>query len=723
MRAVGLSAARRPAPDSVAVAKAPSGEIMFSNRYAERVVGRRLSEIAVDFPIFHLDGRPYAFAERQLPRSLGGEEIVDEEFLGPVTDDGQLRYRCSSWPVYDDGGEMLAVVVVTRDVTERKRSEDERERRVRQQSAVAELGLRALTSDDNEALLDEAVALVARTLDVELAGITEILPGGEEAIFRAGVGWGEGVVGQRLGREADESLMGYTLRSRQPVMTQDIAADDRFSASSIARDHGIVSALCVVIAAPDEPFGTLGALSTRTRMFSESDVSFLQSVANIVAGAVERARAHERLGEVRETERRRLARDLHDEALQELTDAFVQADRGGDAGLNPDASARLAATLKRVGEQLRGAIYDLRLEDQEGRSFAHLLEVLVAVHGAMASDCRVELDIQAGVPSTALGRRGTELLRMVGEALTNARRHSHASTIHVSAHGSHGHLCVEVTDAGRGFDPDTEPSAALGTGITGMRERAALAGADLDITSGPGAGTRVRIEMAIAEGHEPELLEARVLLVDDHAAVRQAIAAMFEREPDFRVVGQAGSLAEARAMLQDVDVAVLDLGLPDGFGGDLIKELAVANPRAQALVLSAGLDRGEIARAIESGAAGALDKVAQLDDVVDAVRLLRAGETLIPLDEVLELLSVAHRQREREHEDRAAIDSLTAREIEVLQALAQGLDSQAIADRLYISVRTERNHVARILAKLGVHSRLQALLLAIRYGVVDVDVR
>jgi DNA-binding NarL/FixJ family response regulator len=173
-------------------------------------------------------------------------------------------------------------------------------------------------------------------------------------------------------------------------------------------------------------------------------------------------------------------------------------------------------------------------------------------------------------------------------------------------------------------------------------------------------------------------------------------------------------------MLQDVDVAVIDPGLPDGYGGELIKELAVVNPRTQVLVLSASLDRAETARAIESGAAGVLDKLARLDEVVDAVRRLRAGETLIPLDEVLELLSFAHEQREREHQDRAAVASLTPREVEVLRMLAEGLDSQAIAARLYISVRTERNHVANILAKLGVHSRLQALLFAIRYGVVDV---
>jgi DNA-binding NarL/FixJ family response regulator len=195
---------------------------------------------------------------------------------------------------------------------------------------------------------------------------------------------------------------------------------------------------------------------------------------------------------------------------------------------------------------------------------------------------------------------------------------------------------------------------------------------------------------------------------------------MFERTAGFEVVGQASSLEEARSMLGDVDVAVVDLGLPDGFGGDLIKELRDVNPHAQALVLSAQLDRREIARAIESGAAGTLDKTASLDEVVEAVRRLRAGETLVPLEEVVDLLRLAARQRDREREDRRAIESLSPREREVLQLLAEGLGSSEIAGRLYISLRTERNHVASIFAKLGVHSRLQAVVFGLRYGIVKV---
>ncbi|MEA2269756.1 MAG: hypothetical protein QOC64_2366, partial [Solirubrobacteraceae bacterium] len=326
-----------------------------------------------------------------------------------------------------------------------------------------------------------------------------------------------------------------------------------------------------------------------------------------------------------------------------------------------------------------------------------------------------------GVPAGSLGATGTEVLRILGEALTNARRHAGAGHVRVAVRGSGNTLRAEVSDDGRGFDP-ASPAGVEGTGIAGMRERADLLGAHLEIHATPGTGTRVHLEVGLADDRETSRDPVRVLLVEDHAAVRQAIAAAFEREADFEVVGQAASLAEARTMLGevDVDVAVVDLGLPDGYGGDLVPELRDANPRSQALVLSASLERAEMARAVAKGAAAALNKTAHLDELVDSVRRLRAGETLLPLDEVVELLRFAGRQSESEHEDREAIARLTRREREILQGLADGLDSQAMADRLHITLRTQRNHVANILAKLGVHSQLQALVFALRYDIVEI---
>jgi DNA-binding NarL/FixJ family response regulator len=122
----------------------------------------------------------------------------------------------------------------------------------------------------------------------------------------------------------------------------------------------------------------------------------------------------------------------------------------------------------------------------------------------------------------------------------------------------------------------------------------------------------------------------RVLIVEDQPTIREAIASEFELEPDFELVGKAGSLAEARKLLDGADVAILDLGLPDGSGADLIPELAAANPKAKVLVLTSTYDPGEIRGAIERGATAALDKLAHLGQVPQTVRRLLADEPLVP---------------------------------------------------------------------------------------------
>jgi DNA-binding NarL/FixJ family response regulator len=376
---------------------------------------------------------------------------------------------------------------------------------------------------------------------------------------------------------------------------------------------------------------------------------------------------------------------------------------------------RVVESLVRMGRELRGIVYDLRLEEEQDKPLPELLESLVEMNRRMTPDRNIRLDVQDGFTSGPLGQRGTQLLRILQEALTNVHKHADARNVLVRLGGNENEIWVEVTDDGQGFDPETIP----GVGLRSMRDRARALGGNLDIESEPAKGTRVRFQVPLKRDKEPRLEKAiRVLLLEDHSSFRQATASVFEREPGFEVVGQAGSLAEARRLLEGVDVAVVDLGLPDGYGGELIKELREKNPQAQTLVLSATLDRAEMARAVEAGAAGFLHKSAGMVEVMEAIRRLRAGETLLPVEEVVELLRFAGSRREHEHEARLAIAQLTPREKDVLQALAEGLDGKEIAEQLGISDKTERNHMASILAKLGVHSRLQALVFALRHSVV-----
>jgi DNA-binding NarL/FixJ family response regulator len=125
----------------------------------------------------------------------------------------------------------------------------------------------------------------------------------------------------------------------------------------------------------------------------------------------------------------------------------------------------------------------------------------------------------------------------------------------------------------------------------------------------------------------------RVLLVEDHAPIREAIASEFEPHPDFQVVGQAASLAEARELLASADLVILDLGLPDGSGAELLPEIRAANPSACALVLSATYDPALHARAIEHGAAAVLDKMTHVGQLAQTVARLLAGERLVPSED------------------------------------------------------------------------------------------
>jgi two-component system nitrate/nitrite response regulator NarL len=195
---------------------------------------------------------------------------------------------------------------------------------------------------------------------------------------------------------------------------------------------------------------------------------------------------------------------------------------------------------------------------------------------------------------------------------------------------------------------------------------------------------------------------------------------ILEREPDLVVVAQTGSLAEVRAMLPEivgqVDVALVDLQLPDGDGVEIVRDLRVANPRGQTIVLTADTEKRHHASAIEAGAAGVMSKTVRPTEIVDAIRRVHAGETVQPAREIIALLRLASQERERTGDAQAALAQLTPREREVLSLLAEGLDNQAIAERLFISADTARAHVVRTLAKLQVESRLQAAIFAIQHG-------
>lgn len=209
----------------------------------------------------------------------------------------------------------------------------------------------------------------------------------------------------------------------------------------------------------------------------------------------------------------------------------------------------------------------------------------------------------------------------------------------------------------------------------------------------------------------------RILLVEDHACFREALAYVLGDDPGFAVTAQAGSLAEAREQIRHADIALVDLGLPDGEGVHVVKELRRANRRCRLMILSASVDPFELLRAVEAGAAGVLHKSTRITEIAGAIGRLVRGEDPMP-EETRRMLRLAGSARERQ--TRRDAERLTPRERTVLGALGQGLDNDEIARRLGMTLRTERAHMVHILAKLGAHSRLEALVRAVRCGVLEI---
>ena len=212
----------------------------------------------------------------------------------------------------------------------------------------------------------------------------------------------------------------------------------------------------------------------------------------------------------------------------------------------------------------------------------------------------------------------------------------------------------------------------------------------------------------------------RLLLVDGHIAFRELLAQRLAQEPDFLVVAEASSLAEIRPVVSqvEVDVALVDLVLERGGGADLIRDLRTLNREARVLVVTASEDPHEHAWAFTAGASGVLSKTCRVAEIITAIRRLCAGDVLLSPREAVELFRLAGQQREAERTAHRLLEQLTPRERQLLQLLAEGLDDVTMAERLSISPKTVRNHMVHLLDKLGVHSRLQALVLAARYGLV-----
>ncbi|MBA0126890.1 response regulator transcription factor [Haloechinothrix sp. YIM 98757] len=202
----------------------------------------------------------------------------------------------------------------------------------------------------------------------------------------------------------------------------------------------------------------------------------------------------------------------------------------------------------------------------------------------------------------------------------------------------------------------------------------------------------------------------QVFLVDDHEVVRRGLAELLESDPELTVVGEASSVSEAAARIPPLrpDVAVLDVRLPDGNGVELCRDLRSDMPELNCLMLTSFTDDQAMLDAILAGAGGYVIKDIKGADLIEAVREVASGRSLLDNRAAAALMSKVR----DDATDNGPLDTLTERERDLLAHIGEGLTNRQIAQRMYLAEKTVKNYVSRLLAKLGMERRTQVAVLA-----------
>lgn len=212
----------------------------------------------------------------------------------------------------------------------------------------------------------------------------------------------------------------------------------------------------------------------------------------------------------------------------------------------------------------------------------------------------------------------------------------------------------------------------------------------------------------------------RVLIADDHPIVREGLRTILGFQEGVEVVGEASDGQEVVALAESLtpDVILMDIRMSKLDGVKATARIKAQNPQIGVIVLTNYDDDRYVFEGIEAGASGYLLKDVTSDDLVEAIRRVAQGESLMAPSVLRKVLDeFAHRSEEREQPH----EGLTPRELEILQALARGLKNEKIAKELFITEKTVKSHLGSIFSKLGVNDRSQAILYAIKHKLVDVD--
>jgi DNA-binding NarL/FixJ family response regulator len=212
-----------------------------------------------------------------------------------------------------------------------------------------------------------------------------------------------------------------------------------------------------------------------------------------------------------------------------------------------------------------------------------------------------------------------------------------------------------------------------------------------------------------------------VAMIEDHQILVDSLSIMLRYESDIDFLGSASSVSNGHNLIKETtpDVLLLDVGLPDGSGLDLIPEVNQVSPDTNIVVLTSLSDEATLMRVIDSGISGFVSKNSQLSELMDTIRKAAEGEIVMPTSLLVGLLMRLPRNKAAAYQEEKGWERLTVREQEVLELLASGKTGSEIAEDLHIAPLTVRTHIRNLMSKLGVHSRLEAVTFAMKNGLID----
>ena len=469
--------------------------VVLFNSAAEKMFGCTAEE-ALGSPLDRFI--PVRFRQRHRQHVRGfGKTGTTSRAMGALGALSALRDRGEEFPIeasiskVEVSGRKLFTVIL-RDVTERTRAEAATALRTRQQEAVADLSRHALLGRDLHRLMTDAVALVAQVLGVEFAEMLELTPTGDKLFLRAGVGWHDGLVGSRTVGAGRESQAGYTLLCNAPAVVENLPHETRFHGPPLLIEHEVVSGMTVVLRGRVRPYGVLGAHTTSQRAFSNDDVHFLQSVADILAATIERHQIEDELLATTGREQRRIGQDLHDGLCQHLVGIEFRI----------EALARDLADTPMVREEVEKIGALVRDSTRQARMLARgLAPVELEKNGLMsalnelatnsAHLFRIECHFLCEQPVLVADEAtATHLYRIAQEALSNAVRHARAKTIEIALRPAANEEAV-LTVTNDGAPLPEKPGRGGGMGLRIMNYRAELIGATLRLGSAADGKTEI----------------------------------------------------------------------------------------------------------------------------------------------------------------------------------------------------------------------------------------